>query len=397
MDGAERTEGAASAWMVFRTFLRLGLTSFGGPAAHIGYFRAEFVERRGWLSSAAFADLVALCQFLPGPASSQVGYAIGLRRAGIAGGLAAWLGFTLPSAALMIGLGLGVGLISAPGFAGVVHGLKLAAVAVVAQAVYDMARTLAASRVRAGIAALGFALAILIGGYGQLLALAAGAVAGLWLGVAPTSEVEPPLRLSWRLGFIALGLFGVLLAALPMLATLGVPGAAPAWAYYRTGALVFGGGHVVLPLLQDAVVRPGWIDQGVFLSGYAAAQALPGPLFAFAAYLGTAERIAPAGLAGGLTALVLVFLPGLLLTTGALPFWTRLKASARARRVMAGANAAVVGVLGAALYSPVFTGGVRSSADMVVAVAAVVALTALRAPPIAVVAICGLLGPLLLR
>ena len=316
---------------VLRAFLRLGLTSFGGPIAHLGYFRAEFVERRQWLDDAAFADLVALCQFLPGPASSQVGFAIGLLRAGAVGGLAAWLGFTLPSAVLMVlfALGVGQGRLDGAVGAGAIHGLKLAAVAVVAQAVWGMARSLAPDRRRASLAIMALvAVTVIGGGAGQLAALAGGALAGAIILSAPRNSgcvdtLGETMRLpvSGPVAAACLTVFGVLLLAPPFIPqVVHVRPIEAAYAFYQSGALVFGGGHVVLPLLQAKVVQPGWVDPGPFLTGYALAQAVPGPLFTFAAYLGAILRPGPNGVGGAALALVAIFLPGLLLLVGVAPF-----------------------------------------------------------------------------
>lgn len=378
---------------VFWAFLRLGLTSFGGPAAHVGYFRAEFVDRRRWLDDAAFAELVALCQFLPGPASSQTGIALGLMRAGGWGGVLAWAGFTLPSAALMILLGLGAPHLGGALAMGAIHGLKLAAVGVVAQAVWGMAKTLTPDRTRAALALIAAALAALLAGPGQIAALAIGALAGLALCKPGQSDLRlPDIRVPRAVAVAALiAFFGLLALSL-------TPGALPyqpvrsAEAFYRSGALVFGGGHVVLPLLQDQVVRPGWVSQERFLAGYAAAQALPGPLFTFAAYLGVQLQPGPNGLAGGLVALLAIFLPGALLLVGVLPFWRTLAGRASVRAGMMGANAAVVGVLGAALYNPVWTSAVIRPIDAVLAAAAFVALTVGRIAPVWVVAAATAVG-----
>jgi chromate transporter len=377
---------------VLRTFLRLGLTSFGGPVAHIGYFRAEFVARRRWLDEAAFADLVALCQFLPGPASSQVGFAIGLRRAGWRGGVAAWAGFTLPSALLMVAFAHGAGAVRAlPWGDGLLHGLKLVAVAVVAQAVFGMARTLAPDRPRASLAALALAATLLVpGAAGQLGAIALGALGGLAFcreAVGRVALGATPAR--GRTGaVVCLALYAVLLLGLPLLR--GLPWVALFEAFYRSGALVFGGGHVVLPLLRDAVVAPGWVPEPAFLAGYGAAQAVPGPLFTFAAYLGDVV----AGWRGAALALAGIFLPGLLALAGALPFWESLRGVAAAQAAMRGVNAAVVGVLGAAFYAPVWTTTVQGPADVAAAVLGFVLLTVWRLPPLAVVLLGAAAGAL---
>jgi chromate transporter len=381
---------------VFATFLRLGLTSFGGPVAHLGYFRAELVERRRWVDDRAFAELVALCQFLPGPSSSQVGFALGLMRAGPLGALAAWTAFTLPSAGLMVLAGFGADLLGGRWGQGLIHGLKLAAVAVVAQAVYGMARALAPDRARAALAVLALALVSLLGGgLAQLAALALGCLAGLWLCRGPAEAGEGGLRVAVPrpVGALSLGLFFVLLLGLPTLyAATGWRPVQVADAFYRAGALVFGGGHVVLPLLQAQVVAPGWVEPNRFLAGYALAQALPGPLFSFSAYLGAVLRPGPDGLAGAALALVSIFLPGLLALIGVLPFWRVVRAQPAAQAAMRGANAAMMGVLAAALYSPVWTGSVHGSPDVAVAAMAFVALTAGRVAPLWVVAACAALG-----
>lgn len=396
MSGHERTAAAArrgSPSEVLLAFAKLGVSCFGGPIAHIGYFREEFVQRRAWLGEHAFADLVALCQFLPGPASSQVGFALGLMRAGLPGALAAWTGFTLPSALLMLGFAYGVGALArTPAGAGLLHGLKLVAVAIVAQAVWGMARTLCPDRERASIAALAAVIASFTPGSGaQIGAIAFGAIAGLILcrnGVLAPADVEPePLgaRISVRFGLTCLALFALLLLATPALRGLG--GAAALFgAFYRSGALVFGGGHVVLPLLRGAVVPPGWVSDATFLAGYGAAQSLPGPLFTFAVYLGAVVRLPPGGPAGAAIALGGIFLPGLLVLLGTLPFWEALRRQPQARSAMRGVNAAVVGVLGAALYNPVWVGSVASPFDFAVALVGFVLLTVWRAPPLLAVA-----------
>ncbi|MFG1330645.1 chromate efflux transporter [Xanthobacter autotrophicus] len=379
---------------VFLAFLKLGLTSFGGPVAHLGYFRDELVLRRRWMDDAAYGDLVALCQFLPGPASSQLGFALGLLRGGgLLGGLAAWAGFTLPSAIALTACALGAA--SLAGTDGVLHGLKLVAVAVVAQAVWGMTRTLTPDRARAGIALAALALVVFAGSaLGQVAAIALGALAGLVLcaeaaparGDVPGPEPTLAVPLSRRTGALLLALFAGLLVVPPVIAAAsGIQGLALFDAFYRSGALVFGGGHVVLPLLQAEVVASGWVSASTFLAGYGLAQAVPGPLFTFAAYLGAAMGPEPNGIAGAAIALGAIFLPGLLLVTGVLPFWDQLRRRTRAQAAMRGANAAVVGLIGAALYSPVFTGAVFDAPDFVAAVAGFLLLTVWRVPPLAVV------------
>jgi chromate transporter len=374
---------------VFLVFLRLGLTSFGGPIAHLGYFRAEFVQRRGWLTEPEYASLVGLCQFLPGPASSQMGFSIGLRRAGWRGGLAAWAGFTAPSALALIAVARLAGAFGqSPVGEGLLHGLKLAAVAVVAQAVWSMARTLCPDRARASIAALAAAGALLAPtSAAQVFIIIAGALAGVMFtdgvaGAAPPVG-DNTIVVSRRAGLVCLAAFAILLA---LSCVGGLPGLFGAC--YRAGALVFGGGHVVLPLLRDALVRPGYVSDAAFLAGYGAAQAVPGPLFTVAAYLGTVS----AGLAGGLAALAGIFLPGLLIVAGALPFWQAAQGFAKAQAAMAGVNAAVVGLLGAAFYNPIVTGAVLGPADAAVGLGGFVLLVAWRAPPWLVVALCAAAG-----
>jgi chromate transporter len=373
---------------VFAAFLKLGLTAFGGPIAHLGYFRQEFVTRRCWLDEETYGDLVAVCQFLPGPASSQVGFSIGLFRAGPLGALAAWLGFTLPSAILMTAFAFGVGEMSGPIAQGVLHGLKLAAVAVVAQAVFGMARTLTPDRPRAGIAVASvmtvtFAPIAL----GQVAAIALGAAAGLIVcRREPDTRAASILSAPRWAGLVAFGLFLIGLVGVPVLAAATASPALVRFdAFYRSGALVFGGGHVVLPLLKAATVDPGWIKPDAFLAGYGAAQAVPGPLFTFAAYLGAAMDGSPNGVPGAALALLAIFLPGLLILLAALPVWNTLRASRQAQAAMRGANAAVVGVLAAALYSPVATGALLGPPDFALALAGFVLLTTFRAPPLVVV------------
>lgn len=363
---------------VFRAFLKLGLTSFGGPVAHLGYFREELVVRRRWINEAGYADLVALCQFLPGPASSQVGFALGLMRGGMLGGLAAWVAFTLPSAILLAGFAYGAAFFGGPAGLALVHGLKLVAVAIVAHAVWGMARSLTPDLPRILIAIAALALVMFaVGATGQIGAIAIGAAAGLVLcrsGFVPRpAAMVPPLGRS--AAFACIAVFAVLLIALPLAAwASGSQGIALFDAFYRSGALVFGGGHVALPLLQAEVVPTGWISDARFLAGYGAAQAVPGPLFTFAAFLGWSMETPPNGLAGAAIALVAVFLPGLLLVAGALPFWDGLRTKQGGQAALRGTNAAVVGILAAALYDPVWTGAVRSLGDVAIATLGLLAL-----------------------
>ena len=391
------------AWQVFWIFLRLGLTSFGGPVAHLGYFRDEFVQRRQWLTERSYADLVALCQFLPGPASSQVGMALGLMRAGMPGALAAWLGFTLPSALVLalLGLGLAGGYAVLP--AGAIHGLKVVAVAVVAQAVWGMARSLCVGRAKVTLMALACCAVLLVPGvWGQVGVMLAAGGAGWWLfgrGRAATPETpnDAPdallLPLRRRTGAALLVVFAALLVLLPLAVRLW-PGSLLAMvdAFYRVGALVFGGGHVVLPLLQSAVVEPGWVSADAFLAGYGATQAVPGPLFTFAAFLGAAMAPGWAGAGFALLGILGIFLPAFLLVAGALPWWASLRQRAWARGVLAGVNAAVVGLLLAALYQPVATSALHSAADVALALVALAALLRWQVPPWAVVVATALMG-----
>ncbi|MFB8892503.1 chromate efflux transporter [Microbacterium plantarum] len=373
---------------VFAVFLRLGLTSFGGPIAHLGYFRDEFVERRRWIGDRTYGELVALCQFLPGPASSQVGFAIGLRRAGLAGAVAAFAAFTLPSAVLMVWAANGIGAVTGPVATGVVDGLKVVAVAVVAHAVWGMVRSLAPDRPRGTIAITAAVGVALVGGpFAQLGAIALGALAGiLWLGEGSSdsddaADADALPSASTRVGVTALVILTGLLVASPIAARVTGDGSLALFdAFLRSGVLVFGGGHVVLPLLESAVVGPGWVDAGTFLAGYGAAQALPGPLFAFSAYLGALASVGPGGVAGAMIALVAIFLPGFLLLLGALPVWAVVRRWSRARGLVRGASAAVVGILGAALYDPVFTTSVTRVDQFALALVCFGLLTLWRCP-----------------
>lgn len=385
---------------VLLAFALLGLRCFGGPVAHLGYFRAEFVKRRGWLGEDQFASIVGLCQFLPGPASSQTGVAIGLLRAGPLGGLAAWVGFTLPSALLMLGFAVFAGKIGAqPLGAGLLHGLKLAAVAIVGQAVWGMARVLCPDPPRRVIAAFAGILVLAAPvSMGQVAAIGLGAVATLLLrrGRNPvgreTAATGPPLDvpLSRPAGVLCLAAFSGLLLGLPLGGH--IPVLRRVDAFYRAGALVFGGGHVVLPLLHDAVVTPGWVSESQFLAGYGAAQALPGPLFSIAAYLGAAMAPPRQPVPDAALALVAIFLPGMLLLAGILPFWHALRGRGWARAAMRGANAATVGILAAALYDPLWTGAVHSVAAAATALAGFLLLTVWRRPAWLVVGLASLAG-----
>lgn len=399
VDGTSSIRSRGSAFDVFLAFLKLGLTSFGGPVAHLGYFRTEFVERRGWLDDKSYSDLVALCQFLPGPASSQVGIALGLGRAGWAGAMAAWIGFTLPSAIALILFAAGVTQWSALSQSGAVHGLKVVAVAVVAQAVWGMAKSLCPDRLRAGVAIVAAPLVLAVpSAMGQIAAIVAGGLVGRWalnLGHLPAAQ-HRDYGVSKATGAVLMSLFVVLLLTLPLLAVaMRSPGLSVVASFYQAGALVFGGGHVVLPLLQAAVVPGGLVSNDVFLAGYGAAQAVPGPLFTFAAFLGAVMPSPFGGWMGGLALLLVIFLPAFLLVVGALPFWETLRQRDGVQRAMAGVNAAVVGVLVAALYDPVWTSAIHSSADFGLALAAFGLLVYGRVSPVLVVALAAIAGWLL--
>ena len=385
---------------VFTTFLKLGLTSFGGPVAHLGYFRDELVVRRRWIDEAGYGDLVALCQFLPGPASSQVGFSLGvLRGNGVLGGLAAWFAFTLPSALILLAFALGAGAFTGSVADGFLHGLKLVAVAVVAQAIWGMTRTLTPDRARGGIALAAVAIVVVSGSsFGQISAIVLGALAGLRLcrGEGPRLPGHLSFPVSRRGGVVSLVLFAAFFLVPPIIVRFAdLQGIALFNAFYRSGALVFGGGHVVLPLLQAEVVPPGWVTNEAFLAGYGVAQAVPGPLFTFAAYLGAVVGPPPNGIAGAAIALVAILLPGMLLVYGMLPFWDALRSRQAAQAAMRGANAAVVGILGAALYSPVWTSAVLTPRDFALALGGFLLLTVWKAPPWVVVALLAAGGALL--
>jgi chromate transporter len=403
-DDDSRDDSPRSFLPVFLVSLKLGLTCFGGPVAHLGYFHQEFVVRRKWLLEHEYADLVALCQFLPGPASSQVNMAIGMLRAKWPGALAAWLGFTAPSALLMIAFAYGVGGLGDLQHAGWLNGLKLAAVAVVAQAVWTMATKFCAKPSTALIAFIG-AMVLLFFPFSitQLLVIAVGSAAGWMLfrhDAQPVSKddlsaIAIPYRA--RTGVVLLVLFAIFFVGLPLLKfATNNPAIASFDAFYRTGSLVFGGGHVVLPLLRDEVVKPGWISDDRFLAGYGAAQALPGPLFTFSAFLGAAMKSEPQGWIGGLWCLVAIFLPSVFLVFGVLPFWDDLRKKMWAQAALRGANAAVVGVLLSALYNPVWTSSVHRPRDFAVALIAFLLLMFVKCPPWIVVIFSALAGAVFL-
>lgn len=370
--------------------------SFGGPIAHLGYFRAEFVERRKWIADAAYADLVALSQFVPGPASSQTGFALGVLRGGLTGGIAAWAGFTLPSAVLMFLAAYGLSFAQNAAVQGLIHGLKLLAVAIVAQAIWSMGRSLCPDRIRAAFAFAVAALLIAVpSGIAQLGMIALGAIFGLVFlqREDKTHHASFDIAISRRSAIASLVIFAALLIGLPLISQI-YP-ASPvrlASAFYRSGALVFGGGHVVLPLLQESVVKPGWVSHDAFLAGYGAAQALPGPLFSFAAFLGAEANVGPGGIAGALIALTAIFLPGFLILYGILPFWDRLRGHTAVRAGLNGVNAAVVGILAAALYQPIWTSTVLRPLDASLALLAFAALTIARLPVLLVVGAMACVG-----
>lgn len=374
---------------IFLIFLRLGLSSFGGPVAHLGYFRDEFVVRRRWLDEARYADLVALCQLLPGPASSQTGMALGMGRRGYRGALAAWAGFTLPSALVMVLFALGLARHGELLPSAVLHGLKIVAVAVVAQAVWGMARSLCADAPRVTLMALAASMMLARPGAATQIGviLAAGLVGLRWFRPEQSRADERvddphPVGRGRLAGIVWLGVFGACLIGLPILTrSLAAPTLAVIDAFFRAGALVFGGGHVVLPLLQAAVVPNGWVDEQVFLAGYGAAQAVPGPMFTFAAFLGASLQVGPSGWSGGLLCLVAIFAPSFMLIASALPFWEALRRNARLRAALAGINAAVVGLLLAALYDPVWTSAIEAPRDFTLALLTFVALMFWKWPP----------------
>jgi len=391
-----QSANANHAWEIFLVFLRLGCTSFGGPIAHIGYFRDEFVTQRGWLGERSFADLVALAQFLPGPSSSQVGLAIGLSRGGITGAVAAWIGFTLPSAVAMVLFALSITAWGNGLPLGALHALKIVAVAVVAQAVWGMARTLCRGLARMAVMVIAACVLLLwVNPWAQVLVMAFSAIAGM-LFFKPSAQAshDPlPIRIGRRAGVVMLGLFFSLLILLPMIVQ--VSGNHPLMvfsSFFQAGSLVFGGGHVILPLLQAAVVPTGWVSNELFLAGYGAAQALPGPLFTFAAFLGTVMSSSPNGVFGAGVCLLAVFIPSFLLILGVLPFWESIRANARAQAALIGVNAGVVGLLLAALYDPVWTSAIFTPIDFLFALIAFISLQILRLPPWLVVLVGGVLG-----
>ncbi|MBD8617023.1 chromate efflux transporter [Pseudomonas putida] len=398
-EGNTKVVTADSAWSVFLVFLRLGLTSFGGPIAHLGYFREEFVARRRWLSERSYVDLVALCQFLPGPASSQVGIGLGLSRAGFSGAVAAWAGFTLPSAIILVLFAKGVSTWGSAFPSGLLHGLKIVAVAVVAQAVWGMARNLCTDVPRVTIAAFSACAALLWpNAMGQIGVIVCAAVVGLTLLKPAQGQAAEslPISISRKVGVISLVVFFSLLAGLPLLMeALPSQTLSMVHDFYRAGSLVFGGGHVVLPLIQTATVPNGWVANDTFLAGYGVAQAVPGPLFTFAAFLGASMNVQPSGWVGASVCLIAIFAPSFLLVIGVLPFWEQLRHSFRTQAALSGVNAGVVGLLLAALYNPVWTSAIVKPQDFGLALIALVALMFWKAPPWLVVLGSSLIGWLL--
>jgi chromate transporter len=380
---------------------RLGLTSFGGPIAHLGYFHEEYVRRRKWIDEQSYADLVALCQFLPGPASSQVGIAIGIARARLLGGLTAWLGFTIPSALALVAFAFGIGAFASTADAGWLHGLKVVAVAVVAQAVWGMARSLCPDRERATIAILASLVTLAWqSAIGQLLSIAIAGIVGLIIfpGTASSSLSHMRFPIGKKTGTAAWIIFFVLLLGLPLLRQLWASHALEVFdSFFRVGSLVFGGGHVVLPLLQSEVVNPGWVTNEQFVAGYGAAQAVPGPLFTFSAYLGAVMGTAPNGFSGAFLTLVAIFLPSFLLIAGALPFWDLLRSVPVFQSALKGINAAVVGLLLTALYKPVWTSAIYSPADFGLGLMAFGLLMFWKCPPWLVVVLTAIGGELIAR
>jgi len=384
---------------VFLAFLKLGLTSFGGPIAHLGYFREEFVEKRKWLDTAAYSDLVALCQFLPGPSSSQVGMAIGLMRAGVGGSFAAWLGFTLPSALALIATGIGIAQIDMGTHSGLLHGLKLVAAAVIVQAIWAMAKIHCTElrRVAVGLMAAGSSLMV-TSTYNQVAVIVVGGILGIFLFKVNTTFNEPQINIpiSRKTGFILLILFLALLAGLPLLtSTISNYGLDLFAKFFQTGSFVFGGGHVVLPLLQSQVVTNGWVSNDAFLAGYGLTQAVPGPLFTFAAYIGAVSNQSPSGWIGGAIALAGIFAPSFFMVLGIMPFWNEFRKNTNMQKSMIGINAAVVGLLLAALYNPIWTSTVLKLQDLMLIAVYYLALQFWRKPPWMVVIAGALIGTVL--
>jgi len=396
-----QNQSGGSFFEVLRVSTRLGLTSFGGPIAHLGYFHEEYVQRRKWIDEQSYADLVALCQFLPGPASSQVSIAIGIARARLLGGLAAWIGFTLPSALALVAFAFGIGAFASTADAGWLHGLKIVAVAVVAQAVWGMACSLCPDRERATIAIIASIVTLTWpNAVGQLSSIAVAGLVGLFAfrDTSSTSLSHKRFPIGKKLGVAAWIVFFILLVGLPLVRLIVSSHTLEVFdSFFRVGSLVFGGGHVVLPLLQTEVVGPGWVSNEQFIAGYGAAQAVPGPLFTFSAYLGAVMATEPNGWTGAALALVAIFLPSFLLLTGALPFWDLLRSMPAFQSALKGINAAVVGLLLTALYNPVWTSAIHSPADFGLGLISFGLLMFWKCPPWLVVMLTAVGGEALAR
>lgn len=384
---------------IFLTFLRLGLTSFGGPVAHLSYFHDEFVIKKKWLNEHSYADLVALCQFLPGPASSQVGMAIGLSRAGLLGSIVAWIGFTIPSAVILVLFGLGVTHLNLSSYEGWLHGLKIVAVSVVAQAVYVMGKKLCPDKERLFIAVIATVMVLQFNvAITQILVLIFAGIMGMFFLKDFKELPHTPLRidLKRKTGAVFLGVFFSLLIILPITRSIFHEQTINMFdSFYRAGSLVFGGGHVVLPLLQSEVVSAGWVSKDLFMAGYGLAQAIPGPLFTFSAYLGAVSNISPNGWSGAGVSLIAAFLPSFLLVVGILPFWEKFRSIPKIRQSMLGINAAVVGILLAALYHPVWTGAIFSIKDFIFALLGFLLLEYGKLPSWGVVLLAAILSALM--
>lgn len=390
------SSATVSVWTVFLIFLRLGLTSFGGPVAHLGFFRNELIVRRRWLSEQAYADLLALCHFLPGPTSSQVGMGLGMSQAGLRGAFAAWLGFTMPSAIILMVAAITIGSHRELIPEGLLQGLAVVVVAVIAQAVWGMMRSLCPDAPRASLMiAVCCYLLLFPSAWGQVIAIGAAALIGILFFKDKAQQQENPITMSVKptIAIVCLACFIVLLVTLPLLAQIFPTQALLiSDAFYRAGSFVFGGGHVVLPLLQTATVDTAWVTQDTFLAGYGLTQAMPGPLFTFAAFLGASMDGAYGSIVTGMLALVAIFLPSFLLIVGVLPFWDSLRQRRHIRSALLGVNAAVVGLLVAALYSHAWVPAIRSNQDFALALVALTALTAWKMPPWLVVLAGALIG-----
>lgn len=400
LESKQQPGSSVSPWLVFLIFLRLGLTSFGGPVAHLGYFRDELIVRRRWMTERQYADLLALCHFLPGPSSSQVGLGLGISQAGYAGAFAAWLGFTMPSALILMLIAFGISANRDIIPSSVLHGLAIVAVAVIAQAVWGMTRSLCPDRPRITImVAVTCYLLLFPSTWGQSIAILVAAILGVFIFKPDANEQDTPLNtpIKRNHGVVWLSLFFILLFALPVLAKLFPSQALMLFdAFYRAGSLVFGGGHVILPLLQAETVPNGLVSPEAFLAGYGATQAMPGPLFTFAAFLGASMSTPYGAFVTGMICLLAIFLPSFLLVVGALPFWESLRHHRIIRAALMGVNAAVVGLLLAALYSHAWVDAIRSTKDFALALVALIALMTWKLPPWLVVIAGGVIAWILL-